>query len=110
MANESNLIPIRSKDEARELGRRGGVASGVVRREKSKMRQILSEALLLPSENIGNNKQAIAMALVNRALTGDVRAFETIMKFVGEMPKEREQTETDDEIEANPLGMEFYNC
>ena len=37
MANEKNLIPFdqRSESEARELGRKGGIASGEARREKS---------------------------------------------------------------------------
>ena len=34
MANESNLKPVRSKEEARERGKAGGIKSGEVRRER----------------------------------------------------------------------------
>ena len=34
MANEQNLKPVRSEKEAREKGRKGGIASGKARREK----------------------------------------------------------------------------
>lgn len=36
MANENNLIPIRKRSsrEAREMGKKGGIASGKVRRKK----------------------------------------------------------------------------
>lgn len=34
MANEENLHPVRSKEEARERGRQGGIVSGEARRKK----------------------------------------------------------------------------
>lgn len=45
MANEQNLKPVKSKKEARERGRNGGIASGKARREKKTVRKILSELL-----------------------------------------------------------------
>lgn len=42
MANESNLKPVRSKEEARAKGRKGGVASGKSRREKKTIQNILT--------------------------------------------------------------------
>ena len=47
---DENLIPTnkRSKEEARELGRKGGVASGVARREKKTMAQTLELFLSMP--------------------------------------------------------------
>lgn len=42
MANESNLKPVRSKEEARAKGRKGGVASGKARREKKTIQNILT--------------------------------------------------------------------
>ena len=38
MANEQNLKKIRSTSEAREMGTRGGKASGVARRKKKELR------------------------------------------------------------------------
>lgn len=50
MPNEKNLIPMdqRSKNEARELGREGGRASGVARRRKKKLREAAELYLSLP--------------------------------------------------------------
>ena len=47
MANEQNLRPqsTRSKSEQREVARKGGIASGVARREKKLMSQIYAEIL-----------------------------------------------------------------
>lgn len=101
MANENNLTPIRSKNEARKLGQNGGIASGIARREKRKMRQLLTEALLLPHEDGQTIKEALAIALINRALKGDVSAFQTIMKFTGEMPTALQQMATDDELDLS---------
>ena len=36
-------------------------------------------------------------------ISGDVRAFEAVAKFIGEFPNKREMTETDAEIEKNTL-------
>lgn len=45
MANEKNLKPIRTKSEAREKGKNGGIASGIARREKKTVQKILSDYL-----------------------------------------------------------------
>ena len=42
---EDNLIPVRSKNEARERGRIGGIASGKARREKKALRETLEDLL-----------------------------------------------------------------
>ena len=43
MANEQNLQPVRTEKEARELGQRGGIASGEARRKKKQRGDILRE-------------------------------------------------------------------
>ena len=43
--NPQNLKPIQSMDEARELGRKGGIASGAARREKKRLSEIYADAL-----------------------------------------------------------------
>ena len=42
MTNEGNLKPVRSKAEARERGRIGGVKSGEARREKKLFKEEIS--------------------------------------------------------------------
>ena len=40
-------------------------------------------------------------ALIHRAGQGDVKAFELIMRFIGDMPTNDEQQRTDEEIKEN---------
>ena len=96
MANE-NLIPVteRTKEEAREISRKGGIASGRVRREKAdlkkKVNQILEMDVFSPQlkealEEKGlnaTNQTAIATVLLQKALKGDLRAIELLAKMNG---------------------------
>ena len=55
MANETskNLIPQskRTKDEQREIARKGGIASGVARREKKTVQKILNDFLSISAKD-----------------------------------------------------------
>lgn len=62
MANEKNLIPMskRSKKEARDAGRKGGIASGEARRKKKSFAEAARWALEMETKaNIGGNKEMI---------------------------------------------------
>lgn len=85
MANVSNLIPNskRSPSEVRENSRKGGIKSGKVRRERRKLKEELE--LLLKQENY---QERICLSLINKAIKGDVRAFETIRETIGENYKD----------------------
>lgn len=106
MANEENLIPVTelTESEARELSRRGGIASGVARRKKKTMRDTINLALGLRSEltdaeierymRVGfadediDNQAKIIMGIVKLAAEGDIRAAEFIRDTAGEKPTE----------------------
>lgn len=95
MANEQNLIPAnkRSKSEARKNGSKGGVASGVARRKKANLKKafetILQAEVASPNvkkqlEELGfdsTNEMALAMVMMQKAMKGNVRAFEQISKL-----------------------------
>ena len=49
--NNENLKPVRNKSEARERGRKGGVASGISRNKKKTMRESLRTAWDTPITN-----------------------------------------------------------
>lgn len=95
--NEQNLIPMneRSQSEARELGRKGGIASGEARRERAKFRELLEVALEEPYYDViegktdMTNAQKVVMALIEKAQKGDVKAFAEIRNTCGEMPVAR---------------------
>lgn len=83
MANEQNLIPNseRTPSERRENARKAGIASGEARRA----RKTLKEELLLLLELDDNNKK-ITIALLEKALNGDIAAYTTIRDTIGERP------------------------
>ena len=81
MANEQNLKPVSSKKEARERGRKGGLASGEARRKRKTLKE---ELLLILSE--GETQQSVTLALIEKAMSGDTKAFEVIRDTIGEKP------------------------
>ena len=103
--NEQNLKPVRSKNEAREKGQKGGIASGQARKEKRKMRQILTELLERVDCDVEITKESLAIALLRKAKQGDVKAFETVMRFIGDMPAKDMQEKTDLEIQHSPFNI-----
>ena len=90
-----NLIPTnkRSKEEARELGRKGGIASGKARRE----RKTLKDELIMLLEDDDNNFK-ISVALLKRALDGDISAFTTIRDTIGEKPTDKIEADVNSEV------------
>ena len=101
MPNEKNLIPMdqRSKEEARELGRNGGIASGVSRRRKRSLKEAADLYLSLPvsdrrvwnkiarrgvdPEDI-DNQMAMIIGLTIAATAGDAKAAKVIVDLLGE--------------------------
>ena len=95
MANEQNLKPAnkRTKSEHREIAKKGGVASGGARRKKANLKKafetILQAEVASPNvkkqlEELGfdsTNEMALAMVMMQKAMKGNVRAFEQISKL-----------------------------
>ena len=99
MANEKNLIPFteRSKSEVRELNRKGGIASGVARREKRDMayfaRLMLDEVITDKKGNELPTRYAMLKSVLKKVLKdGDVQAFKVIAAQAGEQPQSEELT------------------
>lgn len=105
MANEQNLKPVRTKSEARERGRKGGIKSGEVRRRKAAMRETMNRCLTMQTHVDGLSdvliadggestyEEIITMAIINQAAMGDVKAYNAIMKVVGQTDKSDEDLE-----------------
>ena len=103
LAGKKNLKPIRSVDEAREKGKKGGEASGEARRKKKTLRENMElllgldvtstkdfnklYALGIPEEEI-NNTMLLTAAMFERAKKGDVAAYKEIRDLVGESGKQ----------------------
>ena len=102
MANDGieNLKPVRSEDEAREKGRKGGIASGKARREKRDRKQMASDLLDLTMQGAGVDKikkffnikgielnayQVTVLSCLMKAMQkGDANALEKLLKIAGE--------------------------
>ena len=95
MANEQNLKPVRSKEEARERGRQGGKKSGEARRKRKTLRE---ELLALLSQN--KTQERMSLAIIDKALNGDTKAFEVIRDSIGEKPKDKLELEQDKPFEV----------
>ena len=118
--NRENLIAgnERSQEEAIKNGRKGGQASGEARRKKKLLSEYLdiylakqpapeiTDELLLMGvdpEDV-DNAMAMAIAIGQKAQSGDTKAFEVIRDTIGQKPIEKVEvskptTETVQEIE-----------
>ena len=105
---QENLIPCseRSKDETREIGKKGGIASGEARRRKRDIR-LAVEALLErdykgKDGKILSGAEAITVKQMEKALKGDTKAFEVLRDTAGQKPIEKvEQVNIDVEYDAS---------
>ena len=99
MANkgQENLIPMneRSKDEVRELGQKGGIRSGEVRREKATMKKTLEMMLNTTNEDGETYQYEVTLGLIANAIDktkgGSPEAYKTILAVLGELKEEKEQ-------------------
>ena len=101
--NEENLIPMneRSQDEVRELGKKGGIKSGEVRRE----RKAFKEALLLALETMTEEGKTIQdkgiESLMKKYVDGDLQAFTIVRDTVGEKPTDKLEADVNSDVTIN---------
>lgn len=113
MANNENLKPVRTKNEARERGRNGGKKSGEARRRKADFRRTLNMLLtaeidspewtpMLNALGLDSTlESAVNAAMIREALSGNVKAYEAIAKYSGQSPEpdeNRRNREADTEL------------
>lgn len=102
--NEKNLIPTtqRSKSEAREMGRKGGINSGKARREKKTAREMMQELLRRFDEGEQMTEQEKMLCHNLRIAQGKAKGDAiAASKFVLELADEYKQTNRT-EVEFNP--------
>lgn len=96
---QENLIPMneRSENEVRELGKKGGIRSGEVRREKATMKATL-EMLLNETNSKGKTYRELAtLGLLKGAINGNAQNYRTILETLGEL-KQAEEDRTQREL------------
>lgn len=97
-----NLKPLNelTETERRELAIKAGKKSAEVRRQKRTLREELE--LLLLSEDRQNK---ISLALIQKALKGDVKAFEVLRDTIGQKPKDVVENINPPTININGLNI-----
>lgn len=118
MPNEENLIPLnrRTKGERRKIATMGGVASGEARRARKTAKQCAEIYLSLPVSDMRkwnkmsrdgvepddiDNMMLMVAAMTKAAQSGDVAAFNTLLKVLGE---DKPVNTDDDETGVIVLG------
>ena len=94
--NEENLIPIseRSTEEVREMGRKGGIASGKARREK----KIFKEAI---EKQLGQSIDSMIKSMITQAKNGNVQAITFLRDTIGEKPTDKVEAEVNSDVNIN---------
>lgn len=111
-----------SSEEARELGRRGGIASGAARRRRKALREAADIFLALPLPDkaevkrlrklgLGMDDIDVQMGIVARlaqmAMLGDTKAAKLLFDIVGSEPETNYLDEYDDDPITQSLNEEF---
>ena len=111
-----------SSDEARELGRRGGIASGAARRRCKELREAADIFLALPLPDKDEVKRlrklgldmddidvqmGIVARLAQMAMLGDTKAAKLLFDIVGSEPETNYLDEYDDDPITQSLNEEF---
>lgn len=103
-------MAMRSKEEVKEIARKGGINSGIARRKKKSMKEALE--LLLELEvsdvakagyakkglNVETNEDAIAAAMIMQAKKGNTSAYSEIAKVRGENKQQIEVNSANDKF------------
>lgn len=115
--NPQNLQPVRTTDEAKKRGAAGGKKSGAARRKKRDARQAIRYVLDMAAtgkldeklEGLGfdeedrTNMTGLTVAMMMRAVSGDVSAYKALMDYGGFHP---DQKLKDRESRARIAAME----
>lgn len=92
---QENLIPMseRSKDEVRQIASKGGVNSGIARRQKATMKETLKQMLEEVADIEGNDnkltyRQLATLGLIKGSIQGKADNYKTILEAIGELTNE----------------------
>lgn len=105
--NINNLQPVKSKEEARERGRNGGIKSQQVQRERRKAKECMNMILSLDAKGEKSRKMMAQMGIADEeqqnimllmttmfakaVSTGDPSAVKAILEIAGDMQGDKAQ-------------------
>lgn len=85
-----------TEEEQKALARKGGKASVEARRK----RKTLKEELLLLLES-GDTQKNMTLALLEKALNGDIKAFEVVRDSIGEKCPDKIEADVNNDVTIN---------
>ena len=104
--NIANLIPMneRTKEEQREIARKGGIASGKARQEKATFKKTLESVLDSVPKIEGNEekhtyRELIVLGQIKSAVEGKAENFKLMAQMLGEMENDISATTPEVKIE-----------
>lgn len=115
MTNTNDNLRTLTPNEAREIGRKGGIASGQARRKKANLKKamqtllgmnVASEKARKQLEELGlepTNEMLLAVSTLQQATKGNQRATENVMKMVGVEKDKYDIAEQKERIKAMKL-------
>lgn len=91
-----NVIPasMRTHEENVANGRKGGIKSGEVKREKKLFREAIEKKL-------GDSLDNIIDAMISKASSGDVNATTFLRDTIGEKPTDKLEADVDSNVVIN---------
>lgn len=94
----ADLIPIqevnarRTKEQHSADSRKAGIASGIAKRKKKAMREMLEMCLEMKDKKTGKTYQElVTTGLIKGAMRGDSRNYKAILETLGELKTENEK-------------------
>lgn len=83
----------RTTEEQQEIARKGGIASGVVRKQKATMKETLKQMLEEVADIEGNDnkltyRQLATLGLIKGSIQGKADNYKTILEAIGELTNE----------------------
>lgn len=103
VAGIDNLVPMseRSKEEVREIARKGGINSGKTRREKATLKKTLETLLEMTNKETGQTYQEeVTIGLIKGAKLGKAENYKLIAQMLGEMENDVVTTTPEVKIEV----------
>ena len=87
---QKNLKPFDklTVEEQRKIASNGGKKSAEKRKEKKKLKEELEILLEMATEEGNTNQEAMCIAILTKAKTGDTKAFELIRDTILQKPKD----------------------
>ena len=97
MANEQNLknLKDRTPKERKEIAKKGAEATNKLKAQRKTLRE---ELLALLAK--GDTQERLSLSVIQKALTGDTKAFEVIRDTIGEKPTDKLQVNQDKPFEV----------